>query len=129
VKKNKEKYMYDDNFIKEYNTLIERTYLFYKKAYREGLLSLEDMIDEEKYLKRDIFEYGMRLVIDGIDTSIINQILTNIVELEIEKDKKTLKTMQKEVVLAFKNGWYNRLVLLLINSHVNIDIEEIFIKY
>jgi flagellar motor component MotA len=121
--------MHDDNFIKEYYALVEQAVLFSEKARREGLLSLEDVLDEEKFFKRDILEYGMRFVVDGCDTSIIDQILTNIVELETDKDKKILKTMQKEAVLAIQNGWNTRVLIMLLNSHVNIDIEETMKKY
>jgi len=116
--------MNNDDFVKEYTSFVERAYSLSEKASREGVLALEEMIDEKKYIQRDIFEYGLRLAVDGTDGQLIDKILTNIIELETDKDKKVLKTIQKEAALAIQVGCQPRLLLLLLNSYVNIGIEE-----
>ena len=121
--------MNHDDFVKEYNSIVERALAFTKQACREGLLSLEELIDEEKYIQRDIFEYGVRLVIDGNDYDLINAILTNIVELELDKDKKKLKAIQKEAVLAICAGTRPSMLLLMLNSFVNICVEDTMKRY
>ncbi|MDR1072232.1 MAG: hypothetical protein LBL45_00955 [Treponema sp.] len=121
--------MNNDDFLKEYNALVERAFLLSEKSRREGLLALEEMIEENKYMQRDIFEYGIRLAIDGTDGQLINKILTNIVELETDKDKKLLKRIQKEAVLAIQEGLNPRLLLLLMNSYSDIGIEDAMKKY
>jgi flagellar motor component MotA len=104
--------MNDDDFVKEYKALVERALLLIEKATREGLLSIEEMIDEEKFLQRDIFEYGLTLVCEGHDFELIDKLLTNIVELETDKNKKLFKKIQQEAVLAILvglshfEGWY-----------------------
>jgi flagellar motor component MotA len=125
----KGKNMSNDDFAKEYNAIVRRALMLTEKAIREGLLSLEDLIDEEKYLQRDIFEYGLTLVVDGIDAAIIDQILTNVIGLETDNDKKLLKKIQKEAVLAMQAGTNPRILLMLLNSHVNIDVENTMKKY
>jgi hypothetical protein len=60
--------MDNNEFVKEYRTLVARSLSF----------------DEEKFIQRNIFEYGLRLVVDGLDYKIIERILTNIVGPEAE---------------------------------------------
>ncbi|MFP3040584.1 hypothetical protein LQZ19_02070 [Treponema primitia] len=118
-----------DDFSKEYNAIVEKALLLAEKVHREGFLSLEEMIDLKKYYKRDILEFGTRLIIDGFDAEIVNKILTNIVNLETDTDKKILKTIQKEAVLAIQERQSQMMILLLLNSYVNIGIEEVMKKY
>jgi replicative DNA helicase len=73
------------------------------------LFALEDqgMTDQEKYLQRDIFEYGITFVVNGMDAEeidriLIDRILTNIVELETDKDKKTLKKSKKKLSSQYR---------------------------
>jgi flagellar motor component MotA len=118
-----------NNFIKEYRAIVDRALSLVKKAVNEGFLSLEEMIDEEKFLQRDIFEYGLRLAIDGHGYEAIDRILTHLVELEPDKDKKLLKTIQKEAVLEIQAGTGPKMFLMILNSFVNIDIEKTMKKY
>jgi flagellar motor component MotA len=121
--------MTNEEFAKEYTKILERVLSLHKKARSEGLLAVEDLIDENKYKQRDVFELGLTLVCDGTDGEILRDILSNIVELETDKDKKTLKTIQKEAVLAMQAGLNARLLIVLLNSYVNIGIEDAMQKY
>jgi flagellar motor component MotA len=116
--------MNQKDFTQKYNAIVERALFMSNKARREGLLSLEEELDSEKYLQRELFEYGMRLVVDGTDAPFIDRILTNIINLEQDNDVKTLKTIQKEAVLSIQAGDNPRIMALLLNSYVNIGIEE-----
>jgi len=116
--------MNQKDFTQKYKAIVERALFMNDKARREGLLALEEEIDGEKYLQRELFEYGIRLVVDGTDASFIDRILSNIIDLEQDNETKTLKTIQKEAVLSIQAGDNPRIMALLLNSHVNIDIEE-----
>jgi flagellar motor component MotA len=121
--------MNNDEFEKEYNAVMKRIFFLSEKARREGLLALEALIDENKYIQRDILEYGLRLIVDGTDGQLVNKILTNIVELETDKEKKVLKNIQKEAAIGIQEGYNPRLLLMLLNSYVNIGIEDVMRKY
>jgi flagellar motor component MotA len=121
--------MDNTDFAREYDALVERSLLLVEKATNEGLLSIEEMINQEKFIQRDIFEYGLQLVCDGVDYEIIDHILSNIVELEADKDKKLLKKVQKEAALAICVGTNQRMFLMLLNSYVNIDVENTMKRY
>jgi flagellar motor component MotA len=113
-----------DEFIKEYYTIAGRALAFAKKARREGLLALEEEFDQEKINDRDIFEYGMRFVVDGTDKAIIEKILSNIIKQEKEENMHTLKTIQKEAVLMVQEGSNPRLLYALLNSYTGITLKE-----
>jgi chemotaxis protein MotA len=118
-----------DDFIKEYNNIVERALAFSEKARREGLLALEDELDREKINERDVFEYGLRFVVDGIDYEIIEKILSNIIKQEKDEYGYTLKTIQKEAVLMMQEGTNPSVLHVVLNSYTDITLKEDKIKY
>jgi hypothetical protein len=67
--------------------------------------------------------------VDGVNGQTIDRILSNIINLETDNDEKILKTIQKEAVLGIQSGEPSRLLSLLLNSHVNIGIEDAMKRY
>jgi flagellar motor component MotA len=59
----------------------------------------------------------------------IDNILTNIINLESENDKKILMTIKKEGVLGIQQGLNPRELSLLLNSHVDFGIDEAIRNY
>jgi len=113
-----------DEFIKKYYDIVKRAMEFSEKARREGLLALEEKFDKEKINDRDVFEYGIRFVIDGTDQRLIDKILSNIINQEKDENMRTLKTIQKEAVLRIQSGENPRLLYYLLNSYTNISLRE-----
>ena len=116
--------MTSEQFETEYNKIFERAMMLSDKTRREGLLSLDDCIDEELLRQRDIMELGLRLTYDGTDLTIIDDILTNIINQETDKEKKLLKTVQKNAVLMIHQGYSRRIFALSLNSIVNTGYEN-----
>jgi flagellar motor component MotA len=116
--------MNKDEIIKSYYTIFERALYFTVKSRVEGLLSLEDEIDNEKVDKRDIFEYGIRFIIDGTDINFIDKILSNIIKQEKDENTVLLKTIQKEAVLSIEAGYHRNLLIALLNSYVDIPLDD-----
>ena len=115
--------MLRSTFIKKYKIIALRAFICSEKARREGLLALEEEFsDRTKYMQRDIFDYGMKFVIDGTDAVVIEQILNNIINQEKNKKKKILKTIQKEAALSIQRGDNPRILLAYMNSYTDIDI-------
>jgi flagellar motor component MotA len=115
-------------FEKAYNAIANRALFCAEKARREGLLALEEEIDSKKLRNREIMEYGLRLVVDGTYEEFINKVLTNIINHEVESDKKILMTVQKEAVLSISAGIHPMYLISLLNSYVDIDNDENFIE-
>jgi flagellar motor component MotA len=113
-----------DEFVKRYIEITGRALECSEKARREGLLALEEMSNQEKIDERDIFEYGLRFVVDGTDNKIIEKILSNIIEQEKDEDMIKLKTIQKEAVLMIQEGSNPRLLYAVLNSYTDMAIKE-----
>jgi flagellar motor component MotA len=113
-----------DEFVKKYYDIVRRAMEFSEKARREGLLALEGMFDHKKINDRDIFEYGIRFVIDGTDQGFIDKLLSNIISQEKDENTRTLKTIQKEAVLRIQSGENPRTLYYLLNSYTDISLRE-----
>jgi flagellar motor component MotA len=113
-----------EEFNEKYYAIAERALGFAAKARREGLLALEDEIDQEKENGRDIFEYGLRFVVDGYDAAIIGEILSNIINQEKDEQLRLLMTIQREAVLSIQTGLNARGMYALLNSHTGLSLLE-----
>jgi len=120
--------MNDDEYLKALYAVFVRAMADSEKARREGLLALEESIDDDKVPNRDIFEYGMRFVVDGTDPSDIDKILSNIVKQEKDERRLLLKTIQKEAVLSIQKGDNPRITFLLMNSYTDIPLNDPMFK-
>ena len=121
--------MNNTEFNAKYNNIAEKAFFFSETARREGLLSLWEFIEEKKCLQRDVFEYGMKLILEGIESRIVDKVLTNIINLETDSDEKLLKNIQKEAVLSIENEDSPLILMELLSSFVDIgigDIEKIY---
>ena len=116
--------MTHDEFIKDFHVIFRRAMNFAEKARREGLLALEEDIDSGKVDNRDIFEYGMRFVIDGTEKELIDKILSNIIDQEKDDFSKALKIIQKEAVLSIQSGDNPRILLAVLNSYTDIPLND-----
>jgi len=121
--------MTDKEFENEYKKIFERAVMVNDKTRREGLLSIDDILDNDLLLKRDIMETGFMLTNDGTDSVIIDNILTNIISLEDDEKKKILKTVQKTAVLLIHRGCPTELLALTLSSLVDIDFENVMKQY
>ena len=91
-------------FVEKYNNIVEKALASANKARSNGILALEDDLDHEKVDGRDIFEYGLRFVVDGTDRSYIEEILSNIINQEKDDQLRTLMNIQKKAVLSIQAG-------------------------
>ena len=106
--------VYED-FEKEFYRILERAKFISGKTLKEGLLSLDDYIDADKLNQRDIMELGLKLTCNGMDAHVIDRILSNIINLENNKKRLVLKTVQKTAVLAIHAGYDEKTIETLIN--------------
>jgi flagellar motor component MotA len=112
-------------FVEEYQNIVKKVFQCSNKARREGLLALEDgFLDHEKADARDIFEYGLRFAIDGIDSEIIDGILSNIIDQEKDEYMCIFKNIQKEAVLSLQAGDNFRITFAKLNSFTDISLNE-----
>ena len=120
--------MNNEKFLAEFDALLERSVLISEKARREGLLAIEDILDNTKVANRDIFEYGLQFVVDGYDSEMIDKILSNIIKQEKDEAVILFKTIQKEAVLSIQAGENTRILVCKLNSYTNIPLDDPIMK-
>ncbi len=112
-------------FEEKYAQIVGLAAQFNEIARREGLLALEDKFEDMPADDdRDIFKYGIRFVVDGIDSTYINKIMTNLVNQEKDEEMRVLKTIQKEAVLLIQEGCNVNLMMAILNSYTDISLAE-----
>jgi len=112
-------------FIEEYQNIVKKALQCSNKARREGLLSLENsLLDHVKAETRDIFEYGLSFVVDGIESEVIDVILSNIINQEKDEHKLILKNIQKQAVIGMQCGLNPRILYAILNSLTDISLND-----
>jgi len=116
--------MTHDEFIAEYCKVSARAIYLSKKARKEGLLAIEDEIDSDRENQRDIFEYGLRFMVDGTDASIIRDLLDNVIGQEEDKYTRRLMELEKEAVLSIQAGENPRITAFKLNSLTDLALTD-----
>ena len=116
--------MTHDEFIAEYEKLAPRIFQLYTTFQKCGLLALEEMIDYKKAKQRDILEYSIRFIVDGMDLKLLERILSNIVQQEDDKYTRLLMELKKEAALQLGEGLNGRYYLMLLNSYTDIAFDD-----
>ena len=116
--------MTHDEFIAEYEKLAPRIFQLYTTFQKCGLLALEEMIDYKKAKQRDILEYSIRFIVDGMDLKLLERILSNIVQQEDDKYTRLLMEIKKEAALQLGEGLNGRYYLMLLNSYTDIAFDD-----
>ena len=101
------------NFKKEFVRIWHKTIEYALVNKKEGILSLEGKLDEERLAARDPFESGVELLLQGSDLKFIEQILDHMEFVNCSDDKfdKILYRTAKTAVL-----------LILEDSYSTIDV-------
>ena len=109
-------------FVKQFKEIWKLALAYSEIARREGLLALEDKLEECDETQRLVFQVGLRLTVDGTDASLIDKVLTNMVNLETDEYAKVLKIVQKEAVLGIQEGVNPHYLAILLNSYVDKEL-------
>ena len=99
-----------------------------EKSRQEGLLSLEKDINEDKSNRFDIFKFGLKLAIDGANPEYINNVLTNMIELEQDKKNRLTKIIQRETVLCIQAGYNPKMLAFILLSFVDKNTQTVLEK-
>jgi len=88
-------------FIAEYARFMTLAIKLSNKALQQGIDSLEGEIED---IDDELFKQGLRFVADGTEPRIIDEIMTNRIAHEKDKQRRILKTVQKRAVLGIQAG-------------------------
>jgi len=106
-----------NSFCDAYNTLTVNLIQFAIKSQEEGLLALEDDLED---IPDIFFREGLKLVVCGTDVEIIKRILTHKLERERNHYRKRLKLMVMEGILCIQRGDSISRTGIKLGSMVNI---------
>lgn len=106
-------------------SFIMRTAKLSEIARREGILALEKYLDHDKIAARDVFEYGLPLVIDGYENKYIDTVLTNLVEHESDPVQKNIALAKKDAVLSIHAGENTRILALKLMAYFEKDVAKV----
>jgi Leucine-rich repeat (LRR) protein/flagellar motor component MotA len=110
-------------FVRAYYDTLSAVYWFSYKAWREGLLAIEDEFAHIR--EKDFLARGLQFVVDGTDPEIVRRILANYLEHEYDPYKKKIKQIQMEGALGIQEGCYMAPLMFLLNSFVDIKDDKI----
>ena len=102
---------------------IKRALKLNEIAYKEGLLALENHLDNDAIADRDVFEYGLLLAIDNYDCDyFIEPMLTELLNRESDPVQKNIALAKKAAVMFIMDN-PNRFAMMLF-AHFDKDIIE-----
>jgi Leucine-rich repeat (LRR) protein len=104
---------------------IKRVMWLSEKARRQGLLSLEDDLDADAVAFRDVFEYGMLMVIDNITKNTVELILSNLIIHETDHFKKNMDKAKMGAVMSIRDGDNPRIAAIKLSSYFDDNIRHI----
>ena len=88
-------------FVAEYTRFIQLAMKLAAKSKKHGVASLEEEIED---IDDELFKQGLRFIVDGTEPRIIDEIMTNRISHEKDKNISILKTVQKRAVLGLQAG-------------------------
>ncbi|GHT69808.1 hypothetical protein FACS1894110_20010 [Spirochaetia bacterium] len=112
-----------DEFVHCYYYIVRKSVEYSEKARREGLLALEEWLDDMG--NNDLFKAGLRMVLDGTDYEAVQYLLSNLVEREHDPYRRILKQVQAEAIYSIQAGDSTSHLLLRLNSMVDIPDNKV----
>ena len=106
----------------------DRILKFSQTARREGLLALENSLQEDckdLFGKYDIFTTGMQLVIDGTETDIIYEILNNLLDHYENALTKRILKMIIVGIIGIQSGDNLRIIKMKMDSIIRHDLRNL----
>jgi len=106
-------------FIEQSAYIIKRACQFNMKSRKQGIAELGGDIDADALKNLCVFEFGIRLLIDGFPLWQIEKTLSCMIYREPDLYVRRLKTIQKEAVMRINEGAASFNLLNIIFSFFN----------
>jgi flagellar motor component MotA len=104
-------------YLRQYYMVLIQLLAFSEKARREGLLALEDEMED---LDNHFMKIGLRLILDGCDGEDVDRVLSFMIENEKNKREKQLKKAIKQALLDIQAGNDQEFIKIKYNSFMDI---------
>jgi len=103
---------------------IKRALRISEISRRDGWLEVEKYLDNDGITARDVFEYGLPMVVDGWDYEDIEKNLTMLVANETDPVRKNIALAKKNAVKMIYEGYNSRLLLYILTAYFDDEIEK-----
>jgi len=113
--------MNKNEFFKSFKDFVLCASRLNEKARREGILSLEDEVED---LDDENFKMGLRLLIDGVASEIVDEIYSNLISFEKDEFMRRLMIIQKRALFGFYRGENNYILYKVLKSYANLSPDE-----
>jgi flagellar motor component MotA len=108
-------------FIDEYTRFLKLAIALAVKAKEKGIASLENEIED---IDDELFKEGLRFVVDEVESRFIDEIMSNKIAHEKDKQMRLLKTIQKRAVFGIQAGEHPYILLKVLCSFIDLTRNE-----
>jgi flagellar motor component MotA len=103
---------------------IKRVHKINEIYCRDSILGIEQSLNNDGIVARDVFEYGLSLIVIGIDYKDIDNILTMLIAHESDPVRKNLSLAKKEAVKMIYEGQCSWLIRKTLLSYFDDDVAQ-----
>ena len=100
-------------FIVEYTRFIKLAMRLAEKTMEQGVPFLDSITED---IDDELFKEGLRLIVDEVEPRFIDEIMSNRIAHEKDKNMRLFKTIQKRAVLGIQAGENLRVLEKVLNS-------------
>jgi len=109
-------------------TFMKRAIEISEISRREGWLEVEKHLDNEGIAAKDIFEYGLPMVIDNWDFKDIEKDLILLIARETDPVRKNLALAKKDALRMISEGYNTRILIILLEAYFGDDAVKDFLR-
>jgi len=106
---------------------IKRAVEVSEMARRQGFLEIEKHLDKYGIAVRDIFEYGLPMVIDNWDYKDIDEELTLLIARETNPVRKNLAMAKKDAIRMIQEGYNLRILIMILAAYFDDGVTRDFL--
>jgi flagellar motor component MotA len=104
---------------------IKRAVALSEKFRREGLLAFEAELDHKGIAARDVFEYGLLLIIGGADLEYVEKILSMLISHETDPVQRHFANAKQDAVLSMTAGENTRILVMKLLAYLDKSIADV----
>jgi len=101
---------------------IKRVFEISEAALNNGFLEVEKRLNNDAVASKDVFEYGLSLIIDGWKYADIEEILNRFIDRESDPMRKNLSLAKKHAVKLINDGYNPKSAAMMLTTYFNDDV-------
>jgi hypothetical protein len=95
---------------------------------REGIIGIEQHLDYDSLAAKDIFEYGISMIVVGINYKDIDKVLTMLISHETDPVRKKLALIKKKAVEILYESYNPRIAKKTLLAYFDDEIADEFLS-